>query len=265
MTIILSVYGGNYLLNIEAEIYACIATLNEIEESFKKGLVDFVTYKRQSEAMLIEIRRNLEQYARMNFNFSDFVRRNNLISRFPLAAIKLGLNTQQVSVQKAIESSKSEFYDRLGIEILKIARKEQSKGIILLADLIVAVESVLPPNSGVTVMDMIKTINHLAKEGLIPGIRTLKSGVKVVELVPLELSEDQGLVLSIASSKGWTSVEEVMVRTRWPQDYAMRVLESLVQSGLAKADRSHYSSGIRYYFPGLRGNLHGFPTRSHAY
>ena len=123
---------------------------------------------------------------------------------------------------------------------------------MLLADLIVAVEEVLPPNSGISVMDMIKTINHLAKEGLIPGIRTLKSGVKVVELVPIELSDDQGLVLSIASNKGWTSVEEVMMRTRWPQDYATRVLDSLVKSGIARADHSHYSTGTRYYFPGLR-------------
>ncbi len=249
------------MLNLEAEIFACIATLNEIEDSFKRGLVDFVTYKRQSEAMLIEIRRYLEQYERMNLSFHDFVRKNNLITRFPLAAHKLGLNTTEFSLQKAIESSKQEFYDRLGIEILKIARKEQSKGIILLADLIVAVEDVLPPNSGVTVEDMIKTINHLTKEGLIPGIRTLKSGVKVVELVPIELSDDQGLVLSIASSKGWTSVEEVMMRTRWPQDYAYRVLESLVQSGIAKADRTHYSSGTKYYFPGLRGNYVNPRTR----
>jgi predicted HTH transcriptional regulator len=86
---------------------------------------------------------------------------------------------------------------------------------------------------------------------LIPGIRTLRGGVKVVELRPLELRRDQADVINLAATKGYVSIEEVIMQLKWSEDHARQVLSSLVDAGMAVAD-IRFSTGGRYYFPGLR-------------
>ncbi|MFW9912641.1 MAG: hypothetical protein ACFFEU_09220, partial [Candidatus Thorarchaeota archaeon] len=78
-----------------------------------------------------------------------------------------------------------------------------------------------------------------------------RGGVKVVELRPLELRRDQADVVNLAASKGYVSVEEVMMLMKWSEDHARQVLSSLADAGMAVAD-IRFSTGGRYYFPGLR-------------
>jgi predicted HTH transcriptional regulator len=119
-----------------------------------------------------------------------------------------------------------------------------------LADLIVEVVNRVPQFKSVSYNDVIEAVNRVAENGLIPGIRTLRGGVKVVELRPLELRGDQSDVVNLAATKGYTSVEEVMMELKWSEDHARQVLSSLVDAGMAVAD-IRFSTGGRYYFPGL--------------
>jgi hypothetical protein len=102
----------------------------------------------------------------------------------------------------------------------------------------------------VSQVDVVRAIQNLTKAKLIPGIHKLKSGIKIVELVPREFTEDQVTILSIASRTGYTTLEEVMSRASWNRERAHAALKSLESVGAAKIDKS-FVHGTRYYFPGL--------------
>ncbi len=98
--------------------------------------------------------------------------------------------------------------------------------------------------------DVEKAVKILKKNNIIPGERELKSGVKVISFFPVELTDDQNEVLSIASRKGFTTLEEVMLKTGWTKTRAQNTLQALEQEGITRKDES-YAHGEKYYFPGL--------------
>jgi hypothetical protein len=81
-------------------------------------------------------------------------------------------------------------------------------------------------------------------------MRKLGSGIRIVEFVPRELTEDQVAILSLASRTGYTTLEDVMKTTGWNQERAHAGLQSLEAAGTAKLDKS-FVHGRRYFFPGL--------------
>lgn len=98
--------------------------------------------------------------------------------------------------------------------------------------------------------DIKKGIEILSKQKLIPGIKKLSSGLSIVYFFPVEVSLDQNTVLAIASEKGWTTLEEVMMRTGWLRERAEVTLKELETSGISRPDPS-YSTGKKWHFPGL--------------
>ena len=155
--------------------------------------------------------------------------------------------------------TKDEYYDYIGLAVLDVVTANSSKGLMGLAELIVEVVRKLPELKSVSYNDVIEAVNMVAKHGLIPGIRTLKGGVKVVELRPLELRRDQADVINLAASKGFVTVEEIMLEFKWSEDHARQILTSLVDAGMAVADM-RFSTGGRYWFPGLRSRDSGTPA-----
>ncbi|MEM2144751.1 MAG: hypothetical protein QW279_05285 [Candidatus Jordarchaeaceae archaeon] len=93
-------------------------------------------------------------------------------------------------------------------------------------------------------------INDMRKEGLIPGIRTLDSGVKIVEFAVIDYTRDAQKILEIASEKGWITPEEAVVKTGWSLDRVLSSLKALQDRGISRVDES-YSGGQKWYFPGL--------------
>jgi hypothetical protein len=98
--------------------------------------------------------------------------------------------------------------------------------------------------------DIEDAVKILKKNKLIPGVRDLKSGVKIISFFPVEFTEDQNEVLSIASRSGFTTLEEVMLKAGWTKVRAQNALQALEQEGITRKDES-YAHGERYYFPGL--------------
>jgi hypothetical protein len=147
-------------------------------------------------------------------------------------------------------TGRGRFYDELGLQILDIAkrRRDATGGIMTLAEIVLIVNK--QRRASVSQVNVAKAIQNLANAKLIPGIRKLPSGIRIVELIPRELTNDQVAVLSMASRSGYTTLEEVMNKTKWNHERADAALQSLEAVGAAKIDKS-FVHGKRYFFPGL--------------
>ncbi len=236
--------------NIQSELYASIATLDQLKKMYDLGAVEVGSYRRESEALVQEVRAQIENLRRMGMDLASFINGERITDRFPDASTMLNLFERQPQ-QSLNGLTLDEFYDQLGLAVLDVATIHASKGIMGLAELIVEVVKRVPQFRSVSYNDVIEAVNRVSEHGLIPGIRTLRGGVKVVELRPLELRRDQSDVVNLAAMKGYTSVEEIMLRFKWSEEQARQVLTSLADVGMAVAD-IRFSTGGRYYFPGLR-------------
>jgi len=146
-----------------------------------------------------------------------------------------------------------DFFERLGVEILERAKevREYTGGLMTLGEVVILVNKDRPGKI-IPVKDVVTAIGKLSDAKVIPDIRELKDGVKIVEFVPANLSEDQEEVLSLSTRKGWISLEELIMKTGWNQERSERVLEAMRDAGIARVDAS-YAEGKKYYFPGLGG------------
>ncbi|MBD3406770.1 MAG: hypothetical protein GF411_11705 [Candidatus Lokiarchaeota archaeon] len=234
---------------LQSELYASIATLDQLKKMFDHGVVDIRSYQRESEALVYEVRNYIKELRQFGVDIQSFLDGEMLSRDFPEALRMLNVSSIQSTLPEGM--SEEEYYDFIGLAVLDVATANSSKGLMGLAELIVEVVRKIPQLKSVSYNDVIQAVNMVAEHGLIPGIRTLRCGVKVVELRPLELRRDQSDVINLAASKGFTSIEEVMMRLKWSEDHARQVLGSLVEAGMAVADR-RFSTGGRYWFPGLR-------------
>lgn len=148
---------------------------------------------------------------------------------------------------------KGKFIDNLGDLVLEYGKslRASSGGYISLANLYSSLKSQVPDIS-FSVKDLEKACNQLAKQSLIEGI-SKPAGVKIVEFIPVQLGKDARSIFELAVTKGYVTMEEVMLRTKWDQQRVSRVLESLVNQKIAQRVTS-LDSGEQFYFPGLYGD-----------
>ncbi|MFB0560388.1 MAG: hypothetical protein ACETWM_03975 [Candidatus Lokiarchaeia archaeon] len=76
-------------LELEAELYSCIATLDMLGKNYDNGLIDASTYSRQLRAYIqkiIDVRKNLEE---KGFDLTQFIEKEEIIKNYPNAAVKL--------------------------------------------------------------------------------------------------------------------------------------------------------------------------------
>jgi hypothetical protein len=162
-------------------------------------------------------------------------------------------SSREQTVPSVIErlTGKGKFYNALAVQLLEVAgrKAKDSGGILTLAEVTLMINKEQSGNFS-QLGDIIKAIGILQDAGLIPGIRELPSGVKIVEFLPVEVSDDSNTVLDLAVQKGWVTVEEIMLKANWPTERAERALENLEKLGVARTDVS-YAKGTRWYFPGL--------------
>ena len=146
-----------------------------------------------------------------------------------------------------------DFFEKLGVEILQKAKEVQSYtgGLMTLGEVVLLVNKDRP-GKVIPVKDVVTAIERLSEAKIIPEVRELKDGVKIVEFVPANLSEDQEEVLSLSTRKGWITIEELIMKANWTQERSERVLEAMRDTGIARVDAS-YAEGKKYYFPGLGG------------
>lgn len=150
-------------------------------------------------------------------------------------------------------TGKGSFYNQLGVQILNLVKKKtiETGGIMTLAEVVLMINQGRP-NEIVSALDVIRALNILEKAEVIPGVKKLDSGIKIVEFIPVELTPDQSIILNLASKTGSITMEKIIMKTNWTQDRIERALEFLIENNMAKLDIS-YATGKKYYFPGLGG------------
>ncbi|MHA1232310.1 MAG: hypothetical protein ACTSPQ_16885 [Candidatus Helarchaeota archaeon] len=157
----------------------------------------------------------------------------------------------EIELGELEEQKKDKSLVNLANAILKLGmnRKNITGGLLTLSELVLLVKS-HTPYKNVKVAAIKKALNKLEKEGLICGLKKLKTGVEIVEFIPMSLNKDQNTLLALASRTGVISFEEAMTKLNWSQERLIRVLESLERANIAKRDPS-YASGRKWYFPGF--------------
>lgn len=144
---------------------------------------------------------------------------------------------------------KRAYYEKLANLVLKVANEVSGDkgGIVSLADLNVALTS--QAGATETPMDSIEeAIKILSKKGLVGGVKTLSSGIKIVEVKPIELSQDLSALLDSVSQTGVTTTAELMQQTTLAEEVVKRALEKFESSGIAR--KVVEEGGIeRWYFP----------------
>ena len=90
----------------------------------------------------------------------------------------------------------------------------------------------------------------LKKTRVIEDITELDSGAIMVRFFPIQYTGDETKVVNLAKEKGVLTLEDVCSNLSWSQDRALRALESLENSGIAKY-RENILTGKQWYFPSL--------------
>jgi transcription initiation factor IIE alpha subunit len=127
--------------------------------------------------------------------------------------------------------------------------KEETGGIIPLSEVFELVNTgILKGN--VEVKDVEKALRLLKKRRVIEEITQLDSGAIMVRFFPIQYTGDESKVVDLAKEKGVLTLEDVCTNLEWSQDRAIRALESLEKSGIAKF-RENILTGKQWYFPSL--------------
>ena len=76
-------------LELEAELFSCIATIDNLSQSFADGILDPGMYRRQLRALIRDAFKSRFQLQKMGFNLDGFLEREDIIKKYPYGAEKL--------------------------------------------------------------------------------------------------------------------------------------------------------------------------------
>jgi hypothetical protein len=226
-----------------------------LKQAFEKEKIELMI--QELDGMYSNIQDLRERVGEFEAKYAELMNSQQYREKLRLLKEELGLAEVLPSRERVLPTivekltGSGKFYNALAVEVLEVVGKKarENGGILTLAEVALAVNKARV-DQFVQLGDIVKAVKILQDAELIPGIRSLPSGVQVVEFLPVEISEDSNTILDIASSTGWVSIEEVMLKTKWPRERAERALRSLESVGIARADVS-YAKGNRWYFPSL--------------
>ncbi len=98
--------------------------------------------------------------------------------------------------------------------------------------------------------DLHKALRILEKKHVIEELFESDSRTIMIRFFPIQYTSDQVKIMGVAKEKGYVSVEDVCVSLNWSQDRALKTLESLESSGIAKF-RDSLLKGKQWYFPSV--------------
>ncbi|HUU76863.1 MAG TPA: hypothetical protein VMX55_00865 [candidate division Zixibacteria bacterium] len=76
-------------LELEAELYSCIATIDNLSQSFADGILDPGMYRRQLRSLIRDAFKSRFQLQKMGFNLDGFLDREDIVKKYPYGAEKL--------------------------------------------------------------------------------------------------------------------------------------------------------------------------------
>ena len=76
-------------LELEAELFSCIATIDNLSQSFADGILDPGMYRRQLRALIRDAFKSRFQLQRLGFDLDGFLEREAIVQKYPYGAEKL--------------------------------------------------------------------------------------------------------------------------------------------------------------------------------
>lgn len=100
-------------LELEAELFSCIATIDNLSQSFADGILDPGMYRRQLRALIRDAFKSRFQLQKMGFNLDDFLNREEIIKKYPYGSEKLRFaeGVVPISLNTEIETVAMPFKD----------------------------------------------------------------------------------------------------------------------------------------------------------
>ncbi|NHJ87103.1 MAG: hypothetical protein FK734_16690 [Asgard group archaeon] len=175
-----------------------------------------------------------------------------LINRFNselVLAEQAGALKGILKLEKPKLIGKSKYYEQLGNILLKIAFSfgfEHSDEPIAIQALTNRLNDEYPRIEA-ELKDVLRALEMLDQNGFLRLTKDYQ-GFYWINLKPSE--SEANIILALAEKKGFLTIEEIMLETKWPIEKVTKELEKFVQAGCAVKDSS-YSTGVKYYFPGL--------------
>ncbi|CAL1698858.1 unnamed protein product [Somion occarium] len=142
----------------------------------------------------------------------------------------------------------------LGVQIVDVcvSTRERNGGLIEMGELVRLVSKLRGVAGGVIAEDdVIRSIKTLKPLGAGYEVIDVGSGKKMVRSVPMQLDEDQAVVLAIANQEGGRVSEQLLVsRKAWMPERAKAALENmLLRDGLCWLDDQDEVNGVAYWVP----------------
>ncbi|MCY3411315.1 MAG: hypothetical protein INQ03_06730 [Candidatus Heimdallarchaeota archaeon] len=78
-------------LEIEAELFSAVATLDQLSKYFDKGLVEGTLYKRQLKSCIADVFKSRIELEKMGFDIHQFIEREQLLEKYPEGLRRLNL------------------------------------------------------------------------------------------------------------------------------------------------------------------------------
>ncbi len=159
--------------------------------------------------------------------------------------------TEQLTEHDVLKKFSKIDYQKLGMLAYQrvLMSKEETGGIIPLSEVFELINTgILKGN--IKVRDIFKAMKILRKTRVIDDLTELDSGVIIVRFFPIQYTGDEVKVIKLAKEKGVLTLEGVCINLDWSQDRALRALESLEKTNIAKY-RENILTGKQWYFPSI--------------
>jgi len=159
--------------------------------------------------------------------------------------------TEQIKENEVLDEKSKINHEKLGMLAYQrvLMHKEETGGIMPISEVFDLVNTGTLKNN-FELKDLTKSLKILKKTNVIEDIKQLESGGLIIHFFPIQYTSDQVKIIELAKEKGYVSLEEVCTVLDWSQDRALRALNSLEETGVAKYSES-YLKGKQWAFPSI--------------
>ena len=160
--------------------------------------------------------------------------------------------TEQITEHDVLVRKNKIDHEKLGLLAYQrqlLQKEEIGAGLVPMQDVFDLVNTAILKGN-IELKDLLKALKILKKKHVIDDLIEYDSGIVMVRFFPVEYTSDEVQVIGVAREKGFISLEDVCSALDWSQDRALKTLESLEQSGVAKYTES-ILKGKQWFFPSL--------------
>lgn len=159
--------------------------------------------------------------------------------------------TEQIKEYEVLDEKSRIDHEKLGMLAYQrvLMHKEETGGIMPISEVFDLVNTGILKNN-FDLKDLTKSMKILKKTNVIEDIKQIDSGALIIHFFPIQYTSDQVKIIELAKEKGYVSLEEVCTALEWSQDRALRALNSLEETGVAKYTES-ILKGKQWSFPSI--------------